>query len=156
MLIKIYISNQASTGKLVPHSFAQPHVLTLARVWFVSLALSIAAYNFFEPAVLTSISALVTFPHPSGLLFVRVLNVMSALPVLFACDHASPHIPDELNKLGVVEEHLHDHIAWDIGAADVALELGRLLEAPVVLATHSRLVVDCNRNLDDPTAFPGV
>ncbi|MGI9291371.1 MAG: N-formylglutamate amidohydrolase [Gammaproteobacteria bacterium] len=78
------------------------------------------------------------------------------LPVLFACDHASPHIPDELNKLGVVEELLHDHIAWDIGAADVARELGRLLEAPVVLATHSRLVVDCNRNLDDPTAFPAV
>ena len=79
-----------------------------------------------------------------------------SIPVLFVCDHASQHIPDELSNLGVAESCLNEHIAWDIGAADVARELGRLLSAPVVLATHSRLVVDCNRNLDDPSAFPAV
>lgn len=78
------------------------------------------------------------------------------IPVLFVCDHASNHIPDELDNLGVQDAYMNEHIAWDIGAADVACELGRLFLAPVVLATHSRLVVDCNRNLDDPTAFPAV
>jgi predicted N-formylglutamate amidohydrolase len=78
------------------------------------------------------------------------------IPVLFVCDHASRHIPGELDNLGVDEVRLSEHIAWDIGAADVARELGRRLAVPVVLATHSRLVVDCNRTLDDPTAFPAV
>jgi predicted N-formylglutamate amidohydrolase len=75
-------------------------------------------------------------------------------PVLLGCDHSSSHIPQELSNLGVAEEHLHDHIALDIGAGAVAAELGVLLSVPVVLGAHSRLVVDCNRNLDDPTAFP--
>jgi predicted N-formylglutamate amidohydrolase len=77
-------------------------------------------------------------------------------PVLLASDHASAHIPLELNNLGVAEEHLCDHIAWDIGAGAVAREMGRLLSLPVVLGAQSRLVIDCNRNLDDPTAFPAV
>lgn len=77
-------------------------------------------------------------------------------PLLLACDHASNHIPTELNDLGVAHAHRADHIAWDIGAGAVAERLGQLLEVPVVKATHSRLVVDCNRNLDDPTAFPPV
>lgn len=78
------------------------------------------------------------------------------LPALFVCDHASRHIPAELNNLGVDRTFLKDHIAWDIGAADLACELGVHLGVAVVLATHSRLVVDCNRNLDDPSAFPAV
>jgi predicted N-formylglutamate amidohydrolase len=78
------------------------------------------------------------------------------LPVLFVCDHASRHIPAELDDLGVDKVFLNDHIAWDIGAADLACELGVHLGISVVLATHSRLVVDCNRNLDDPTAFPAI
>jgi predicted N-formylglutamate amidohydrolase len=43
------------------------------------------------------------------------------------------------------------HIAWDVGAAGVALELGRLLDSPVILSDFSRLVIDPNRGEDDPT-----
>jgi predicted N-formylglutamate amidohydrolase len=48
------------------------------------------------------------------------------------------------------------HIAWDIGAADVTRRLAGLLDAPAVLCGTSRLVIDCNRPLDDPTSVPPV
>jgi predicted N-formylglutamate amidohydrolase len=75
-------------------------------------------------------------------------------PVLIVCDHASRQIPAEMKSLGMSDAELATHIGWDIGAGNVARELGSLLGAPVVLASNSRLVVDCNRMLDDPTAFP--
>ena len=83
-----------------------------------------------------------------------LLDCEAQYPVLLGCDHASAHIPQELDNLGLSETQLAEHIAWDIGAGPVARELGVLLNVPVVLGAHSRLVVDCNRNLDDPTAFP--
>ncbi len=43
------------------------------------------------------------------------------------------------------------HIAWDIGAAALTEALSERLEVPAVLANFSRLVVDPNRGLDDPT-----
>ena len=80
------------------------------------------------------------------------------------CDHASNSIPPELDGLGLAPAELARHIAWDIGAAGIAAELSRLLDAPAVLNTASRLVIDCNRHLDaadlipersDGTAIPG-
>ncbi len=53
-------------------------------------------------------------------------------------------------------EQLATHIGWDIGAAAVSKRLGELLQVPVLQAATSRLVVDCNRRLDDPSAFPVV
>jgi predicted N-formylglutamate amidohydrolase len=83
-----------------------------------------------------------------------LLKCEPRLPVLVVCDHASNSIPEELQDLGVSKEHLASHIGWDIGAGRVARLLGSQLGVPVVLASNSRLVVDCNRRLDDPTAFP--
>jgi predicted N-formylglutamate amidohydrolase len=78
------------------------------------------------------------------------------LPVLIVCDHASCAIPPELVDLGMDKSDLATHIGWDIGAGAVACRLGAMLQVPVVLASTSRLVVDCNRTLDDPSAFPAV
>jgi len=83
-----------------------------------------------------------------------LLKCEPSLPVLVVCDHASNSIPEDLQDLGVSKEHLASHIGWDIGAGSVARMLGSELGVPVVLASNSRLVVDCNRRLDDPTAFP--
>lgn len=72
---------------------------------------------------------------------------------LVACDHASNHVPDWVNggDLGIPAEDMARHIAWDVGAAGVASELGRLLDSPVILSDFSRLVIDPNRGEDDPT-----
>ncbi len=84
----------------------------------------------------------------------EVLEVKPSMPVLLVCDHASRRIPDALQSLGVDEQHLSSHVAWDIGAGDVTRHLSRALRVPAVLAGYSRLVVDCNRQLDSSTAFP--
>ncbi|WP_374393827.1 N-formylglutamate amidohydrolase, partial [Tabrizicola sp.] len=72
---------------------------------------------------------------------------------LVTCDHASNHVPDWVGggDLGIPAEDMARHIAWDVGAAGVASELGRLLDSPVILSDFSRLVIDPNRGEDDPT-----
>lgn len=70
--------------------------------------------------------------------------------LLLVCDHASNHIPDRLERLGLSDAELARHIGWDIGAADVTRHLSDRLGAPAVLAGYSRLVIDCNRSLDHP------
>lgn len=72
---------------------------------------------------------------------------------LLVCDHASRAIPRRLGRLGLPDEATWRHIAWDIGAAELARALSRRLDATAVLAGYSRLVVDCNRRLEDPTCF---
>lgn len=77
-----------------------------------------------------------------------------SLPVLLVCDHAAARVPAALGTLGLGPEHLADHIALDIGAAALTRALAGALGLPAILTAYSRLVVDCNRRLDDPTAFP--
>ena len=66
---------------------------------------------------------------------------------LLVCDHASNRIPRRLHSLGLERNRLREHIAWDPGAADVALRLAAHLDSPLVLSGYSRLVIDCNRPL---------
>ncbi len=84
--------------------------------------------------------------------FERV-NADGKAPCLIVCDHASHVIPESLGDLSVDPERRYDHIAWDIGAAVMARRLAERFDAPAVLAGFSRLVVDCNRYLDDASAF---
>jgi predicted N-formylglutamate amidohydrolase len=72
---------------------------------------------------------------------------------LIVCDHASRAIPRALGRLGLPDEATWRHIAWDIGAGELARALAARLDAPAVLAGYSRLVVDCNRRLEDPSCF---
>lgn len=70
---------------------------------------------------------------------------------LIVCDHASNALPPEYGSLGLPEAEFARHIAWDIGAAGVALGLAEALRCPAVLARYSRLLIDLNRGEDDPT-----
>ena len=85
--------------------------------------------------------------------FVPVETVAGSLDrgVLLVCDHASNAIPPGYGALGLRREALERHIAYDIGAADLTRALAERLEAPAVLSTFSRLVIDPNRGADDPT-----
>jgi predicted N-formylglutamate amidohydrolase len=72
---------------------------------------------------------------------------------LITCDHATNHVPAEVNggTLGLPEDQMGRHIAYDIGAAGVTRRLAERLGAPAILSTFSRLVIDPNRGEDDPT-----
>ena len=73
---------------------------------------------------------------------------------VLTCDHASRRIPQALGTLGLSDEELSTHVAWDIGAAAVAHRLSALLDAPLVLQGYSRLVIDCNRPPGVPSSIP--
>ena len=79
------------------------------------------------------------------------INIDGDPRIVLVCDHASNFIPASYGNLGLPPGHLETHIAWDIGAAEVTRSLARLLSAPAILATHSRLLIDLNRGEDDPT-----
>jgi predicted N-formylglutamate amidohydrolase len=86
----------------------------------------------------------------------EAVNPEGAAPFLITCDHASVRVPAALERLGLDEAVLQRHIGWDIGAAEVARRLSRRFDAPLVLSGYSRLVIDCNRELDDPTSIPEI
>lgn len=72
---------------------------------------------------------------------------------LVTCDHASNAVPDCVggSSLGIAPQDMQRHIAWDVGAAGVSRALADHLDAPAILSTFSRLVIDPNRGEDDPT-----
>ena len=75
-------------------------------------------------------------------------------PVVLVCEHASRHIPLELQRLGLDQAAAEEHIAWDIGALALAEELSRRLDAPLLAAGYSRLLIDLNRPLEAPDSIP--
>ena len=83
----------------------------------------------------------------------EVFHAAGRARALLVCDHASRAVPRVLASLGLPVEASWRHIAWDIGAAELARALSTRLDAPAVLAGYSRLVVDCNRQLEDPSCF---
>ncbi len=74
--------------------------------------------------------------------------------MVLACEHASHHIPNYFNGLGLSKKARHSHAAWDPGAKDLALDLSDAFDAPLVCSKISRLVYDCNRPENTPSAMP--
>jgi predicted N-formylglutamate amidohydrolase len=87
---------------------------------------------------------------------VRVLHEDGVSDLFLTADHAGRLIPRRLGTLGLPAHELERHIAWDIGIAAVTESLAGRLRATAVLQRYSRLVIDCNRNPDWPTAMPAV
>lgn len=85
---------------------------------------------------------------------VETLNLEGAGRVVLVCEHAANAIPAELGTLGLNEEALHSHIAWDLGALAVAKTMATLLDSPLIAQRVSRLVYDCNRSPEAPDAIP--
>jgi predicted N-formylglutamate amidohydrolase len=84
----------------------------------------------------------------------EAFNGSGRAPVLLLCDHATRFLPRALGTLGLSEAELKRHIAWDIGIAELTRGLAKALDAAAVLSHFSRLVIDPNRALDDPTLVP--
>ena len=75
-------------------------------------------------------------------------------PVILVCEHASAYIPAELTDLGLSDKEAKEHIAWDIGALALAESLSQALNATLICANYSRLLIDLNRPLEAPDSIP--
>jgi len=73
---------------------------------------------------------------------------------LIICDHSSNAIPLSYKNLGISNKDLESHIAYDLGASDLASILSESLNCTLIMANFSRLLIDPNRGIDDPTLIP--
>ena len=87
---------------------------------------------------------------------VSIINPEGKGRVLLTGDHVSNAIPAAMNNLGLAQEVMQQHVAYDIGSDRLIRHLSQHLDAPAVLAGYSRLIVDLNRSLEDPTAIPEI
>jgi len=83
-----------------------------------------------------------------------LINASGNNHALLLGDHAGSAIPDRLQDLGLGKEELARHIAFDVGTQGIIERIAERLNLPALVGNYSRLVVDLNRRLDDPTAFP--
>jgi predicted N-formylglutamate amidohydrolase len=90
-------------------------------------------------------------PPPVGM-----VNPRGASPFLLIGDHAGNAVPSVLGSLGLSEEEMTRHIAWDIGIGGLGESLSAELDAVFVHQIYSRLVIDCNRDPEAPDAIPAV
>ena len=67
--------------------------------------------------------------------------------IIFLCDHASNHIPQTYNSLGLSSKVLNSHISWDIGAKDLCVKVCKALGQSYFHSNFSRLIIDPNRHL---------
>lgn len=76
---------------------------------------------------------------------------MKCTSVIVSCEHASNAVPARWRAGFRGHERVLDtHRAWDPGAAMVARELARALNAPAFCGEVTRLLVDLNRSADHP------
>lgn len=83
----------------------------------------------------------------------EIINRNGATALLLVCDHAGQQVPRVLCGLGLGTNTFNLHIAYDIGAGAVARHLSKFLDAPLVLASYSRLLIDLNRPPDHPESM---
>jgi len=84
----------------------------------------------------------------------QIMNPNGSSSIVLVCEHATHFIPDVYNNLGLSSNNLKSHVAWDPGAAAVAQELSRVMDAVLVQGVVSRLLYDCNRPPSSPDAIP--
>lgn len=79
---------------------------------------------------------------------------MKLLPLIITCEHAGNDIPIAFQEnFSEAKEVLSTHRGWDIGALSIAQELTQQLQAPLFYESSSRLLVEMNRSLDNPSLF---
>tara|TARA_Y100000591_G_scaffold186854_1_gene161403 strand:- start:122 stop:823 length:702 start_codon:yes stop_codon:yes gene_type:complete len=76
--------------------------------------------------------------------------------LLLIADHASNYIPKKYNNLGVSKKEIVTHKAYDPGVKDLALNLSNKLNSYLILGDYSRLLIDFNRDLNDPTLISAI
>lgn len=86
--------------------------------------------------------------------WIELVDPGARCDLLLLADHAGNRVPKEFAYLGLPEQELARHIAFDIGIAPLARRLAGLLGAPALLNHCSRLVIDPNRRPGEPSSMP--
>ncbi len=81
----------------------------------------------------------------------EIIRGRSDAGLILICDHAVNAIPAAYGTLGLAQKELERHIAYDIGALAVTRAVAQALGVPAIFTRFSRLLIDPNRGLDDPT-----
>ncbi len=76
--------------------------------------------------------------------------------ILFIADHASNYIPSSLKNLGLKDTQLNSHIAYDLGVKELCISLSNLFNSKYIVGEYSRLIIDLNRDISDPTLIPEI
>ncbi len=76
--------------------------------------------------------------------------------ILFIADHASNLIPNSLKNIHLKENQLNSHIAYDLGVKELCVNLSSLLNSKYIMGEYSRLIIDLNRDISDPTLIPEI
>ena len=72
---------------------------------------------------------------------VDIINRDVHAPLFFLCEHAGQAIPKALKNLGLSQDHINQHIGWDIGAESLARHIANVLGSPLIIQRYSRLVI---------------
>jgi predicted N-formylglutamate amidohydrolase len=81
----------------------------------------------------------------------ELLQGLQTNGLVLIADHAGHLLPSEYGDLGLPPSAFDRHIAYDIGINALTIALAAHLDATAVTANFSRLLIDANRNEDDPT-----
>jgi predicted N-formylglutamate amidohydrolase len=81
----------------------------------------------------------------------EIISGRSEAGLILICDHAVNALPSAYGTLGLPPKELERHIAYDIGALAVTKDVAKALGVPAIFTRFSRLLIDVNRGLDDPT-----
>lgn len=104
-----------------------------------------------------NIVSTVPYDGPSGMQDMSEIASHYVLPgdrtrgILLVCDHARNALPQMYGNLGLPASEFERHIAYDIGVEAVVNGLSAKLGVPAVLSCFSRLLIDPNRGVNDPT-----
>ncbi len=80
-----------------------------------------------------------------------VTTARGARAIVISCEHGGNRIPAEHRvAFGPYRAQLQTHRGFDLGALATARALSAALDAPLVAATVSRLLVDLNRSIGHP------
>ena len=76
--------------------------------------------------------------------------------LVLTAEHAGNEIPEPYAsyfRSGDAQAALYSHRGWDPGSAEIAAELSRYFDRPVLAQRVSRLLVECNRSIDHPALW---
>ena len=74
-----------------------------------------------------------------------------SVKLLIVADHASNYIPKKYDNLGLAKKDIFTHKAFDPGVKDLAINLSNKFNSHLILGKYSRLLIDYNRDVNDPT-----